>query len=350
MKSSKKNQNRIIKITLLFIIGAIMLTGCSPYKNSRYIELGEYMNLQLDYSLIAVTAQDMENEINLLLDKYADNVVFDEGTVQIKDIANIDYSGTVDDMPFEGGAATGYDLEIGSNSFIPGFEEGLIGAFIGQPVVLNLTFPTDYKDKDNNVSAFAGKEVRFQVLVNEVKRRVLPEYNDEFIKNLDNGYNTVDEYNEYLKKEIYNYKKTQAAWKMVVDNTVVKKYPDTVQKRVDSIREYYEYYMAYYGYSSFNEFCMDALGQTEEEFNQTNLESARDGVKQEMISQAIAMLEKIKLSANELDEGYDNYAQYYGYDNTDDFLKDYDKESITNSILLNKIMEYVSANSAVIND
>ncbi|MDD4501972.1 MAG: hypothetical protein PHN87_02725, partial [Clostridia bacterium] len=125
MKSSKKNQNRIIKITLLFIIGAIMLTGCSPYKNSRYIELGEYMNLQLDYSLIAVTAQDMENEINLLLDKYADNVVFDEGTVQIKDIANIDYSGTVDDMPFEGGAATGYDLEIGSNLFIPGFEEGL---------------------------------------------------------------------------------------------------------------------------------------------------------------------------------------------------------------------------------
>lgn len=349
MNTCIKDYKKLIKVITVLLLIALLLAGCSPYKNSRYIELGEYKNLKLDNNLIEPTDEDLMNEINLLLDKYAEVLVFNEGEVHLNDIANIDYSGVIDGKPFEGGAGSGYDLTIGSNSFIPGFEEGLIGAVIGKSITLNLTFPADYKDEDNNISKYAGKDVSFKVEINKVTRRVPPEYNDEFIQSLDNGYNSISEYNEFLKKEIYNYKKTQTAWQIVVDNTIVKKYPSTVQKRVNAVREYYEYNMAYYGYTSFNEFCIDALGQTEEEFNETNLKSAQDGVKQEMISQAIAMLEDIKLSSKELNDGYDNYAEYYGYDSTEDFLKDYDKESITSSILLNKVMEFVALNCIVIN-
>lgn len=354
MKNRKINHTKEIRIlsliTVTVLLLTMLLTGCAPYKYSRYIELAEYMNLQLDYNLIAVTEEDLQKETDILLDKYAKTVVLDKGEVKSGDIVNIDYSGLVDEKPFAGGAETGYDLTIGSHTFIEGFEEGLIGAVIGQTVVLNLTFPVNYKDKDNSVSALAGKEVVFSVTVNKVTRRVPPEYTDEFIKSLDNEYKTVEEYNEYLKKEIFKYKQTQEAWKTVVNNTVVIKYPDTVQKRVDEIREYYEYYTIYYGYTSFNDFCIDALGQTEEEFNRINLESARDGVKQEMISQAIAGLEKIKLTKSDLDQGYANYAEYYGYDNTQDLFKDYDKNSITSSILLNKVMEYVAKHAVVVKD
>lgn len=350
MNNSKMSYIGYLKVAVFLILLLFSLTGCSPYKNSRYIELAKYMDIELEHNLVAVTDEDMQKELSILLDKYAETYVYKEGEVQQKDIANIDYSGTIDGNPFEGGAANGYDLEIGSNSFIPGFEEGLIGTDIGQSVTLNLVFPTDYKDEDNNISKYAGKDVQFTVKINEVERRVPPIYNDDFVKSLNKGYDTIEQYNEYLENEIYNFKKTQTAWKIIVDNTVVKKYPSIVEKRVETIREYYEYYMSYYGYTTFNEFCLDALGQTEEEFDQANLESARDGVKQEMIAQAIAHLEGIKLSDTDLLYGYDNYAEYYGYENTEDFLKDYDKESITNSILLNKVMEYVSQNAVIVKD
>ena len=151
MKKSKINYTKEIRIfsviTVTMLLLTILLTGCAPYKYSRYIELAEYMNLQLDYNLIAVTEEDLQKETDILLDKYAKTVVLDKGEVKSGDIVNIDYSGLVDEKPFAGGAETGYDLTIGSHTFIEGFEEGLIGAVIGQTVVLNLTFPIITKIK-----------------------------------------------------------------------------------------------------------------------------------------------------------------------------------------------------------
>jgi len=346
---SKNLMKKCIFILMIVLILSVLVSCSSPYKNSKYITLSKYMGVEVDYEEIKVTQDDLDREIAIFLDSYAEVVVFEDGIVQEKDIVNIDYSGTIDGKPFENGAHTDYDLEIGSNTFIDDFEDKLIGTQIGQTTEITAEFPTNFRDNNGDISDLAGKEAVFVVTVNKVTRRVPPEYTDEFLNSLNIGYKTVREHNQFLQQEILRYNKIQTVWNIIVDSTEVKKYPNTVEKRVAMVREYYEYYMAYYGYTSFNEFCIDSLGQTEEEFNQTNLLSAQEGVKQEMISQAIAQLEDINLTNKEIQDGYDNYAEYYGYDNTEDFLKEYDKESLQSSILLNKIMEYVAQHAIIIN-
>lgn len=345
------NNKRLMTLMISILLLLCLLVGCNnaSYKNSRFITLPEYMNIEIDYDLIKVTQQKLDKEIAMFLDKYAVETILKKGNVQDKDVANIDYSGTVDNKPFEGGAGLDYDLTIGSNSFLEGFEQALIGKAIGEVSKILITFPSNHKDSEGNVSKLAGKEAVFIVTVNNVTRRIPPNYTDEFVKSLDIGYSSVEQYNEFLKGEILTYNKTQTVWNSIMETVQVKKYPNTVQKRVDTIRKYYEYLKNYYGYDSFNEFCLDALGQTEEEFDKTNLESARDGVKQEMVSQTIAKLEGITLSKSEITDGLENYAEYYNYENLKEFLKDYDEESIKSSILLNKVMEYLADNAVIIN-
>ena len=166
------------------------------YDVTECVELGQYLGLSLEPIEVTVTDGEVDMTIENLIQT---NSLYDElteGTVENGDIANIDYEGKKDDVAFDGGTAEGYDLEIGSGTFIEGFEEGLVGVAIGDTVDLNLTFPEQYGNTD-----LAGQDVVFTVTVNSVQR--MPEVNDEIASQLSDGeYDKLEDYREYVRKDL----------------------------------------------------------------------------------------------------------------------------------------------------
>ncbi len=178
------------------------------------VELGDYKGIEVEEKSTEVTDEDVNNEIDKLLKKHAELVV-KESEANSSDTVVIDYEGFKDGEPFEGGKASNYSLELGSNSFIPGFEEQLIGVKAGEEKTINLTFPEDYHAED-----LKGQEVEFKVTCHEVKSLELPELDDEFVKELNReNINTVDELKDDIQKDLKE-KKEQTAKNHLIDTVV----------------------------------------------------------------------------------------------------------------------------------
>lgn len=176
-------------------------------------KLGEYKNLKVKKDTVKVSKEEVQAKIDTLLKNYAELVVKESGKVEKGDIAVIDFEGFKDGVAFDGGKGENYSLEIGSNSFIPGFEDGIIGMEKDETKDLNLTFPEDYGQED-----LAGKEVVFKVKVNEIKSKIVPELNQEFFEDLGmENITTKEELEAEMKKEIKEEKEKQADQKYVDD-------------------------------------------------------------------------------------------------------------------------------------
>ena len=160
------------------------------------VKLGSYKNLGVKKETAKVTAKEVDDEIKHLQEQMADQVIKDNGEVAVGDTAIIDFKGYVDGKPLEGGDGTNYPLEIGSHQFIPGFEDALVGKKKADKVSIDLKFPDDYTKE------LAGKPVKFDITINEIKTRVVPEINEEFFKDL--GYEEMKTLDE-LKKEVKNH-------------------------------------------------------------------------------------------------------------------------------------------------
>ncbi len=177
------------------------------------VKLGDYKNLNVKKDTVKVTKDEIQKKIDTLLNDYAELVVKDTGAVEKGDIAIIDFEGFKDGVAFDGGKEENYSLEIGSNTFIPGFEDGVIGMKEGETKDINLTFPEDYGQED-----LAGKDVVFKVKVNEIKNRIIPQLDEEFFKDLGmEGINTKEELEAKIKKEIKEAKEDRAEQKYIDD-------------------------------------------------------------------------------------------------------------------------------------
>lgn len=174
------------------------------------VKLGKYQKLGVKKEKVEVTDEEVEHELMHLKEKYADIVELDSGKVEKGFTAVINFSGVVDGKVLEGGTGENYPLEIGSNTFIPGFEDGLIGMEIGEEKVLKLKFPEEY------VENLKGKDVEFTVKVTGLKKRVLPEMNEDFVKDL--GYENVKteaELKAEIKKHLLEHKEVDAENKYI---------------------------------------------------------------------------------------------------------------------------------------
>ena len=161
---------------------------------SKLVTLGQYKNLELSVNSAKVTQEDIDAQIENALSSEAEQVEVTNRAVKEGDIVNIDYEGKKDGVAFDGGTAQGYDLTIGSGTFIDGFEDGLIGAKIGDTLDLNLTFPENY-----GAAELAGQDVVFTVKVNSIKEEKLPELTDELAKKINPEVKNVDEFKAYIK-------------------------------------------------------------------------------------------------------------------------------------------------------
>lgn len=333
------------------------------YDAGDYVSLGDYMNMEVtldkDYQ---VTDEMVKNYVNNnVIANYPYYVESDKTVVENGDVANIDYEGLLDGEAFDGGTAQDYDLEIGSGSFIDGFEDGLIGAEVGKETDLNLTFPDDYGNSD-----LAGKEVVFKVTVNAIKEKQDITYDtltDEYVTYLSDklgaSYETVNDLTSDIRtylEEQANSSRTQA-----IRSAVIAKLPEvcTVNALPDGLldarmQEYLKKFEdTYCKDTTLEDYLSSTYNTTVDDFKtqvQSEIETELDT---QLILEAIAAVENIEFDEDGFNSYVSSLLSSYGYDSEDALYENYaqtaedGKAYLQTIYLCNKALDRVIENTNV---
>ncbi len=276
------------------------------------VTLGDYKGLDIKKEEVSVEDADIDAEIARLQDRFADLVVKEEGKVENGDTAVIDFEGFKDGVAFEGGKGDNYPLVIGSGTFIPGFEEQVLGMGIEETKDINVTFPEEYQAAD-----LAGQPVVFKVTVHEIKSKVLPEVNDELVKQAEiKDVETLDAYKEYTRKNLETSKTNQAEQKFenelltaICDGASVE-IPDVmVDDETDAMMRDFAQRLQYQGMSidQYYQFT----GQNEEMIRGEMSKDAYNKVKVRLVLEAIAGAEKLEVNEEEINQEVEKIAGMY---------------------------------------
>lgn len=276
------------------------------------VELGDYKGLEVEKEDTEVTEEDLNKAIEADLARKAELVVKEEGEVAEGDVVNLDFDGYVNEEAFEGGKAEGYDLEIGSGQFIPGFEEQLVGTKVGDEKDVTVTFPEEYHAEE-----LAGKEAVFKVKINEVKSKEVPELDDEMAKELDESVDSVDAYKEKYKKDLQEQKTLQAENNMkerliaqAVENAKVDIPEAMINTELDRMMQEFEQRIAQQGLNL--ELYYQFSGQTEEQLKESMKADAEARVKTNLTLAAIAKAENIEISDTDVDAELSKMSEQFG--------------------------------------
>ena len=316
-----------------------------------YVTLGDYKGLEVVGNSTEISDEEVDSYIEYLLSMSGEvTEVTDRDVVQNGDIANIDFEGKKDGVAFEGGTDTGYDLTIGSGSFIPGFEEGLVGVKKGETVDLNLTFPENYSAAD-----LAGAEVVFTVTVNGIYESVAPEFNDEFVASFEiENVTTTEEYRAYLKSMMEESEKEYALQEiqtqvitLVTQNAEVLDAPEGLVNKFYNINmENMTYQASMYG-MDLESFVSAYYGIDSETFETETMAAAKESAKQALVCLKIAKEENLLISDEELNTSIEERYAEYGYTSAEEFRSLVDLEEYRDSLLLNKVVDFLVENATI---
>lgn len=276
------------------------------------VKLGEYKGLKVKKGKTTVSKAEIDEQLVKLQERFANLVVKEEGTVEEKDTAVIDFEGFNDGVPFEGGKGENYPLEIGSGTFIPGFEEQLIGMKSEETKDIQVTFPEEYQASD-----LAGKEVTFKVTVHEIKYKELPELDDELVKQAGvKDVETLKAYKDYLKKDMQSFKERDVEEKFtneiltkIVENAEVDIPQVMIDEETDNIYRDFAKRLQSQGFGV--EQYMQLTGMTEEKVRSEMATDAKNKVSVRLVLEAIADAENIEVSEDEINAELENIAKTY---------------------------------------
>ncbi|HAJ69842.1 MAG: trigger factor [Alkalibacterium gilvum] len=278
------------------------------------VELGQYKELDVTKQDRTVTEEEVTENIEKRRQDMAE-LVLKEDAAEEGDTVVIDYEGFKGDEPFEGGKDENHSLELGSNSFIPGFEEQLIGSKAGEEKEVNLTFPEDYQAED-----LAGEEVTFKVTVHEVKSKELPELDDEFVKDLDEDVETVDELKEKVRKELEENKNSAAndakddeAIKKAVENAKIEEIPaEMAHEEVHRQMEMFLNNLKQQGISA--DMYYQMTGSTEADLHKQFEGEAEFNVRTNLVLETIVEEEKLEATEEDREKEISDLAGQYNMD------------------------------------
>lgn len=308
------------------------------------VELGEYKNLGLGKDSVEVTDADVEERLDSLLSRQAEWQI-KEGESKKGDIVVIDFKGFIGDEAFEGGEAKGYELELGSGSFIPGFEEQLEGKVAPVDTEVNVTFPENYQ-----VADLAGKEAKFEVTVHDVKEKVLPELTDEFVKEFTKeAASTVAEYKEKLKEEIKLEKENLAeksysdkVISTAVENAKLSVPEKLVEQEVDSMFEQFTGNLSRQGLSF--DLYQQFTGKGEAELKAEMKSDAENKIKTSFVLGEIAEVEKVEVTDADIDAEVKELATMYNM--TEEGIKQrISVEDLRGELVIQKTVDFLKANN-----
>lgn len=346
MKSKK------VGAVLLAGVMALSMTGCGnskAKKYSKYVELGEYKGIEYTMDVVEVTDDDVQTQVDSFLEGLSETEEVTDRAVKKGDTVNIDYVGTKDGVAFDGGTAEGSDLEIGSGTFIDGFEDGLIGAEIGDEVSLDLTFPEDYQAED-----LAGQDVNFMVTINSISVKKTPKLTDDIVS-ANTEYDTVDAYKESIRKNLEESNQQTAeqqaksdVFNKVIENSKITGYDqsevdDLIDKEFDSFKETAQSYETY-GYSYEDVLALNGYN-SESELKEGITEYVKNYLNQIMVLYCIADKEGIKVTSEETDAMVQEYMQTYSVETEEEVYEYFGDEYFEVSILSDKVMEFLMENA-----
>lgn len=275
------------------------------------VKLGEYKGLKVEELDADVTEEDVDKEIETMLESHADMVIKEDGEIENGDLVNFDFDGYVDGEPFEGGKAEDYELEIGSGSFIPGFESQMVGLKNGEEKDLPVTFPEDYHAEE-----LAGKEAVFKVKVNSIKSKEIPELDEELLKELDKDVDSVEELRESVLKDLQEQKETardnQLREDLIIqasDNAEVEIPEVMVKNETDRMVQEFSQNLAQQGLNF--EMYQQFSGQDENALREQMKADARKRVKTNLTLKQIAIDENIEITEEELNEEAEKMASQF---------------------------------------
>ena len=305
------------------------------------VELGKYKGIEIEKIEYNVEESDIENNLKQMQEKNA-RVISVETPVENGNIAVIDFEGFVDGKAFEGGKGENYSLEIGSGSFIPGFEDQVIGMKIDEEKDINVKFPDEYFSKD-----LAGKDATFKVKVHEIKKKELPELDDEFAKDV-SEFDTLKELKDSIKERLVKeneqkakYEKEDAVMKVVTEGMKVDIPTGMVEVEVDNMVKDMEQRMSYQGLKL--EQYLKMLNKTEAEFRKDYEPQAIEAIKSRLALEAIIKSEKIEATEKDVKEKLEEMAKNYGKTaeelEKNDNIKEYIKQGIENEKAIEFLVE-----------
>ena len=307
------------------------------------VTLGEYKNLGIVKTVDEVTEDDVKAEIERARDRASRWIEVTDRAAKLDDQVNINYAGFLGEEQFQGGTAENHDLILGSGAFIPGFEDQLVGAEIGSDVDVNVTFPEQYHSEE-----LAGKAVVFHVHVNSIREKEMPELDEDFVKEVSETANTVDEYKAEIRERLESQAENRAesafeneVIEKVVENAEVDIPEAMIEEQIDNMLRDMEMRMMYQGMKLDDYFKY--TGQTREQVREMYKPSAEERVKTQLVVAAVMKAEEIKADEAEIDAEIGKYAEQ-NKKSLDEFkamLSDGDKEYFSEIASLQKTIAFL---------
>ena len=303
------------------------------------VKLGEYKGVTVEKADTTITAEEIEKRLDREREKNARTVEV-EREIKKDDIAKIDFTGYVDDKEFEGGKGEDYDLTIGSGTFIPGFEDQLIGHKAGEEVDVNVTFPEEYGAKE-----LAGKPALFKVTVKSVKEKQIPEADDEFASEV-SEFDTLDEYKKDLEKQLKEEKEKQATTAnenavvaKVVENAEVELPEPMIESQLDNM--YYDYAMRLQQQGIPMDQYLKITGLTADKIREQMKPSAEKNLKNSLVIEAVMNKENVTVSDERLEEEFKKVADQYKmkYEDLMKSVSDKEKEDMRRQVAFRETVD-----------
>ena len=310
-------------------------------------EVSKYKGIEIKKVEYNVTDEDIEHELHHMQEHNSRLISVEDRAVESGDTTTIDFEGSVDGVPFEGGKAENYDLEIGSNTFIPGFEDQIIGMKIDEEKDVKVKFPEEYFSKE-----LAGKDAVFKVKLHEIKKKELPELDDEFAKDV-SEFDTLKELKADIKakqekqnEEKAKYETQDAVIKALCEKTKVEIPSGMVEMEVENMLKDFEQRLAYQGLNLAQYFKM--MGKTEEEVKKEYEPQAIEGIKSRLALEAVIKAEKIEATDKEVEDKMKEMAKNYGKENDEEFLKNENvKNYIKQGLESEKAIDFLVKNAKI---
>ena len=310
------------------------------------VKLGKYKGIAIEKTKYEVTDKEVEEEVNRMADKNSRMVTVKNRAAKLEDTVVIDFCGSVDGKEFEGGSAENHELKLGSNTFIPGFEDQVVGMKTEEEKDINVKFPDEYFSKD-----LAGKDAVFKVKVHEIKEKELPKIDDEFAKDV-SEFDTLKELKADLKKkkEEANEARSkselqEAAVKAVSEASEVDIPSGMIEMEVDNMAQDMDNRLAYQGIKL--EQYLQMVGKTMAEYKKESEEPAKETIKMRLVIEAVSEDAKIKVETKEIEEKIKELATAYGRKEEELMANEELKKNVESSIKSEKTIDYIIENAKV---
>ena len=307
------------------------------FQTKPEVELGKYKGIEIPKIEYTVSDEDINHELGHMQEHNSRLISVEDRPVEKGDIAVIDFEGFVDGVAFEGGKAENHELEIGSNTFIPGFEDKIIGMKIDEEKDINVKFPDEYFSKD-----LAGKDATFKVKLHEIKKKELPELDDEFAKDV-SEFDTLEELKKSIKDKIekdneqkQKYETEDAVIKAVCENIKVDIPSGMIESETEDMLKNIETRLSYQGLKL--DQYLQIMGKTAEEVKKEYEPQAIEAVKSRLMLEAVVKAEKIEATEDEIVEKVKEMAKNYGKS---------DEELLKNENLRNYIKSGIETEKAL---